>query len=212
MISTLVVDDHPAICFAVKAILEQNGKFDVHTVSDGMSAVAAIKTQNPQLLILDIGLTKMDGLEILSRIQNYHSETKVIILTGLNTELYAERVFKLGAAGFLCKDDDISKLAMISELVMMGYCCFPESVIKPARHVENKVENQDKMTKLSDRELTVLRYLSEGMSNKEIADRLLLSNKTISTYKTRLFEKLGIKDITELNQFQPQDLNVLSGS
>lgn len=191
MISVLVVDDHPAICFAVKAVLEQPNKMTVHTSADGMSAMSMLKSHTFELVILDIALTKMDGLEILSRIHSLDPSIKVIILTGQNADLYAKRALKAGAVGFLSKDDDISKLAEICDLVMAGYSCFPSFCFDDFKHVQ-PMDQSDLMAKLSDRELTVLRYLSTGMSNKEIADRLLLSNKTISTYKTRLMEKLQI--------------------
>lgn len=197
MISVLVVDDHPAICFAVQAILEQSGMLTVKTASDGMSAISLIKTMPFQLIILDIELTKMDGLEMLSRIHNYDETIKVIILTSQKSELYAKRAFKAGAVGFFSKDNDIKKLISLCDLALMGYICFPSNCFEGYKNIET-ADQIDLMEKLSDRELTVLRYLASGMSNKEIADRLLLSNKTISTYKSRLMEKLQISSLDAL--------------
>ena len=83
--------------------------------------------------------------------------------------------------------------------MLQGYLCFPQGTFSSLLNTPAK--NEDVMTRLSDRELTVLRYLSEGLSNKEIADRLLLSNKTISTYKARLMDKLKVHRVEDLASF-----------
>lgn len=202
MITALIVDDHPAICFAVKAVLSQKGNVNITSVADGIAAMSSIKTQRPDLVILDIALAKMDGLEILARIQQYDKSIKVIVLTGQPEEIYAERALRAGAVGFFSKNSDISQLASLSDFIMAGYSCFPTGCIERLQTQIQMADADDLegLAKLSDRELTVLRYLAKGMSNKEIADRLLLSNKTISTYKTRLMDKLQLDNLEQLNE------------
>ncbi|WP_411751368.1 response regulator [Serratia sp. (in: enterobacteria)] len=207
--SWLIVDDHPAICFAVKAILSSLGNDSILTATNGLDAMARIRENTPQLVILDIMLNKMDGLQILQHIRQVDSAIKVVVYTSLSAESYAERALRAGASGFFNKDQDISQLAPLCQLVLQGYACFPQTTLMPLLNASLKNENI--LARLSDRELTVLRYLSEGLSNKEIADRLILSNKTISTYKTRLMEKLKISSTEGLVAFfhhqseQPDD-------
>ncbi|WP_431225068.1 response regulator [Serratia sp. L9] len=195
----LIVDDHPAICFAVKAILSPLGSNAILTATNGLAALAKIKEEAPQLVILDIMLNKMDGLQILQHIRQLDSSIKVVVYTSLPAESYAERALRAGASGFFNKDQDISQLAPLCQLVVQGYSCFPQATLLPLLNAPIQYDNT--LARLSDRELTVLRYLSEGLSNKEIADRLILSNKTISTYKTRLMEKLKINSSEELVAF-----------
>lgn len=195
----LIVDDHPAICFAVKAILSSLGNDSILTATNGLDAMARIRENTPQLMILDIMLNKMDGLQILQHIRQVDSAIKVVVYTSLPAESYAERALRAGASGFFNKDQDIIQLAPLCQLVLQGYACFPQTTLMPLLNAPQKNENN--LALLSDRELTVLRYLSEGLSNKEIADRLILSNKTISTYKTRLMEKLKISCTEDLVAF-----------
>lgn len=192
----LIVDDHPAICFAVKAILSPLGNDSILTATNGLDALARIKENTPQLVILDIMLNKMDGLQILQHIRQVDSDIKVVVYTSLPAESYAERALRAGASGFFNKDQDISQLAPLCQLVLQGYACFPQTTLQPL--LSAPIHNENILARLSDRELTVLRYLSAGLSNKEIADRLILSNKTISTYKTRLMEKLKVNHTEEL--------------
>lgn len=224
----LVVDDHPAICFALKALLSsvkdpsvtnstitapsEKNLFatdrEILTTNNGVNALALIKEHNPQLVILDIMLNKMDGLQILNYIRQYCPETRVVIYSGLSPDIYAERAMRAGASAFFSKDDDISRLPFICQLVLQGYSCFPESVMSLLLSQSAGVNNREEaLSRLSDRELTVLRYLSSGLSNKEIADRLILSNKTISTYKTRLMEKLQVNNTAELYAFLHNEEN-----
>ncbi|CAI1052984.1 response regulator transcription factor [Serratia quinivorans] len=195
----LIIDDHPAICFAVKAILAPLGNNSIITATNGMVALAKIKELQPQLVILDIMLNKMDGLQILQHIRQMNSSIKVIVYSSLPAEIYAERVWRAGACGFFSKEQDLSQLAPLCQVVLQGYHCFPQGTFTSLLNAPT--QNEDIMDRLSDRELTVLRYLSEGLSNKEIADRLLLSNKTISTYKTRLMDKLKVQGADGLANF-----------
>ncbi|WP_167796688.1 response regulator transcription factor [Serratia proteamaculans] len=195
----LIIDDHPAICFAVKAILAPLGNNSIITATNGMVALAKIKELQPQLVILDIMLNKMDGLQILQHIRQMNSSIKVIVYSSLPAEIYAERVWRAGACGFFSKEQDLSQLALLCQVVLQGYHCFPQGTFTSLMNAP--AQDEDLMGRLSDRELTVLRYLSEGLSNKEIADRLLLSNKTISTYKARLMDKLKVQNAEGLADF-----------
>lgn len=200
MTDILVVDDHPAICFALKAILSNIPEFHVSTASDGIAALALVHKKSPQLVILDIALAKTDGLEILHRIHHHDDKIKVLMLSGQNSELYAERACRAGAMGYLSKDEDLSYLPTVCNLMLAGYSFFPAFLMSRLA-VPPQNDTRTPLEKLSDRELTVLRYLAAGLTNKEIATRLSLSNKTISTYKTRLQQKLNVSHIADMQKF-----------
>jgi DNA-binding NarL/FixJ family response regulator len=200
----IVVDDHPAICFALKTVLEKDGQFIVHTASDGIQAMAAVKEKQPDLIVLDISLARMDGIETLNRIKHYDAKIKVLILTGQPVELYALRTLKAGADGFVSKDGDLNQIGDICRQLIDGYCCFPSFCLTQLLSESKQQRGSDPLDALSDRELAVMRYLVDGKSNKEIGDLLLLSNKTISTYKSRLFDKLQTTDIQRLKALLEQ--------
>jgi len=197
MPSILIVDDHPAICFALKATLEANDDFFVTTTTDGGQVMALIREIQPDLIILDIALLKLDGLDLLTRIKHYSAATRVLILTGQPAEIYAARSLKAGAAGFLSKQHVLTAIDAVVRLLLDGYYCFPAECLTPEK-MPPVVDNSELLMRISDREITVLRYLAEGKTNKEIAELLQLSNKTISTYKARLLEKSGAGSLAEL--------------
>jgi len=108
---------------------------------------------------------------------------------------------KAGAAGYISKLNDLSELVKAIKAVMGGYTFFPNLASSSVRRSDAETTDLELIQKLSDRELMILQQLSQGLSNKEIADTMLLSNKTVSTYKTRLIEKLNVKSVVYLADF-----------
>ncbi|WP_128174352.1 response regulator transcription factor [[Pantoea] beijingensis] len=200
MYHALIVDDHPAICFALKSFLTNNLQFEVNTAADGIRAMSMIKMQKTDIVLLDIALAKMDGMETLSRIKQFDSNIKVVILTGQPAEQYALRTLRAGAEGFISKDVDLTHIGLICQQIIDGYSYFPSFCVRTLANEPLDTSESAPLDKLSNREMAVLRYLIEGKSNKEIGELLLLSNKTISTYKTRLFEKTGCQNVDELKR------------
>jgi len=201
----LIVDDHPAICFALKAMLEKIPGFTVSSAADGVRAMALVKQKKPALVILDIMLARLDGLEVLARIKQFDPAIKVVILTGLSAEHYAMRTLRGGAEAFLGKNIDLHDIPLICRQILQGYSYYPDFCLKQ-RSIELAMQPvATPVSALSDRELSVLRYLLAGKSIKEIAVLLVLSNKTISTYKARIFEKTGTNDLDHLKtMMEPQ--------
>ncbi|MGE9551282.1 response regulator [Erwinia amylovora] len=206
----VVIDDHPAICFAVKALLAPLTNGEIHIATSGVSALASIREHQPELIILDIMLNKMDGLQVLHHIRQLMTRARVVVYTSLPTDTYAPRALRGGAAAFFSKEADIRQLLPLCQLVLQGYSCFPYTTLNG---LTASLQQDDPLTSLSDREMTVMRYLVSGLSNKEIAERLLLSNKTVSTYKRRLLDKLQQDSIEGLARLlTPQQADGEQGS
>ncbi len=205
----VVIDDHPAICFAVKALLAPLTHSEIRTATSGTTALACIKEHQPDLVILDIMLNKMDGLQLLQHARRLMPSLRVVVYTSLPAEIYAARALRAGAAAFFNKEADIRQLLPLCQLVWQGYGCFPQATLDAVKErVSTLSPEKNPLAALSDREMTLLRYLSSGMSNKEIAGRLLLSNKTISTYKRRLLAKLEqdtVSGLIALHESQHKD-------
>lgn len=201
MFKALVVDDHPFIRSSVKMLLKKE-HFDVVAEADnGADAVQMAREHEPDLIVLDIAMPKLDGLEVIARICALDLKCKILVLTSQSPLFYSMRCMKAGAAGYISKTNDLDELIKAIKAVMGGYTFFPNLANSSVRRSDVETTDLELIQSLSDRELTILQQLSQGLSNKEIGDAMLLSNKTVSTYKTRLIEKLKVKSVVYLADF-----------
>lgn len=195
----LVVDDHPFIRLALGTVLAQAGHEVVAEADNGVEAISLIRQHNPQLVLLDVTMPKLDGIAVINRIKRFEMTTRIIIFTSLASEYYALRCIKAGASGFISKTDDLGTVAEAIQSVMRGEIYYPEEVNVSTRNNDMLLVGEMEMiSSLSDRELSVLQQLSRGMRNKAIAENLMLSSKTVSCYKARLIDKLGVKSVVDL--------------
>jgi len=198
MHSVLIVDDHPVIRLAVRMLLENEGYRIVGESDNGVDAMQMTRESPPDLIILDIGIPKLDGLEVLSRFNSMSSRSKVLVLTAQSPVLFATRCMLSGACGYVCKQEDLSELLSAVKAVLSGYNYFPSQAINPLRQQDGTATEMDLFKTVNDRELMVLQLFAQGRSNKEIASGMFLSNKTVSTYKKRLMQKLKASSLVEL--------------
>lgn len=201
MFKAMVVDDHPFIRASVKMLLQQENIEVVAEADNGADAVQRAREHAPDLIVLDIAMPRLDGLEVISRIMAQEQHSKIVVLTSQSAVFYAMRCMKAGAAGYISKTDDLNELVKAIKAVMGGYTFFPNLTTSSVRRSDAQASDLELIQSLSDRELTILQQLSNGMSNKEIGEAMLLSSKTISTYKTRLIEKLNVKSVVYLADF-----------
>ncbi|WP_152223681.1 response regulator transcription factor [Pseudomonas sp. SCB32] len=194
----LIVDDHPFVRAGVKLVLSQEG-FEVAGEADnGIDAVQMARDCSPDLIVLDISIPRLDGLEVIGRLNGAASGIKVLVLTSQSAECFSPRCLKAGASGFVSKSGDLSELVRAAKAVMDGYTYFPAIAVNSVRRTDIDATEADRIALLSDRELMILQHLARGLSNKEIGDAILLSNKTVSTYKARVIEKLNVRTLVDL--------------
>ncbi|MCF7509485.1 MULTISPECIES: response regulator transcription factor [Vibrio] len=196
-----VVDDHPLICAAIESLLKKSELFSVvESACDTTEAHTYLKSNQVDLLILDVNLETSDGFEFLKRARIYGYKGKVLYVSANNARFYSETAFNIGADGYVCKSDRMGLILDAVEAVISGYHFFK---------FVSQVDPTDRGTdvKLSNREAIVFQYLTEGKSNKEIAELMFLSQKTISTYKTRILDKFKVKSIVELMGLRDSVLN-----
>lgn len=193
----MIVDDHPVVIMAMRIMLEQNGYCVTATTDNGVDALKLIREHRPDAVIMDIGIPKLDGLEVINRLNNLALPSKVLVLTAQPSEYFVTRCIQAGASGFVSKQNDLTEVLGALRTVLSGHTYFPNFT-----NIQQKQNSQqteaEKLAKLSGREMMVLQQLANGLSNKEIANHMLLSNKTISTYKTRLLEKLNARTLVDL--------------
>ncbi|MDM5068974.1 response regulator transcription factor [Aeromonas salmonicida] len=197
MAKILIVDDHPAIRMAVNILLEQDGHHIVAEVDNGVDAIVAAKKHQPDIIVLDIGIPKLDGIEVIKRIKALNIGIKVVILSAQATHHVMVRCLQADADGFMSKLDDLSLLKSMLSQIENGQVCFPRDVITGARDAYI-LDKEGLLSSLSNREMSVLMHICQGHTNKKIAEHMLLSEKTVSTYKTRLMQKLNVTNMIDL--------------
>ncbi|MBW9414478.1 fimbria biosynthesis transcriptional regulator FimZ [Enterobacter hormaechei] len=194
----IIMDEHPIVRMSIEVLLQKNKNIQVKLKSgDSHEVLDCIRNHPIDLVILDIEMTGTDGFVLLKRISNLNKDIKALFLSSKSEAFYAGRAIRAGANGFVSKRKDLGEIYNAVEMILTGYSFFPSETLSFINHLGSRTGAAVDMP-LSNREVTVLRYLANGLSNKEIADQLLLSNKTISAHKSNIFSKLGVQSIVEL--------------
>lgn len=201
MRKALIVDDHPFIRRIVRSVLEQLN-FQVAAETDnGATALDLARTHLPHLMVLDLSMPKLDGLEVLKRLHILGLPIKVLVLTSKGASYFADRCIRAGAIGFIEKTEDVDTLSKAINVVMNGHLFLNDREVNLPSLEHQELSDIALLKTLSDRELHTLQYLVSGLSNKKISKVMLLSQKTVSTYKARVMAKLNISSVVYLAEF-----------
>lgn len=202
MTMVMIVDDHPALRLVIKTHLTQVANIeDVVEAGNGQEAVELTRQYLPDLAILDVDIPRINGLDVIPRLRLAHPHIRVMILSGHDTPTFVQRAVRAGAQGFVSKTQDISEIVRGVEAILSGYSVFPVTSGTIVAPLVGELNEQAKLELLSDKELIVLQMLAKGMSNKSIGEALFMSDKTVSTYKARLREKLGLSSLAGMIEF-----------
>lgn len=197
MIHTVfVVDDHPLICAGIKALLQSYNFSVIGTAEKGDFLITELHYLRPDVLLLDLTMPGRAGIPLIADIKRTLPQQKIIVFTASESFFYQRCCLQLGVEGYVCKRGELETLITAIKEVDGGKRFYP--VTHTAMNNGELIENE-KLMNLTRRELMVLVKLASGMSNKEIASQLQLSNKTISTYKIKILRKLGLKGISGIN-------------
>jgi two-component system response regulator FimZ (fimbrial Z protein) len=192
------MDEHPIVRMSIEVLLQKNKDISVVLKTDsGREVIEYMRSHPVDLVILDIELPGVDGFSLLKRIKGIQQDTKILFLSSKSERFYAGRAIQAGANGFVSKRKEQEDIYNAVEMLLSGYSFFPSDTLNFISNAKSQQGTVDDMP-LSNREVTVLRYLANGLSNKEIAEQLLLSNKTISAHKANIFSKLRVSSIVEL--------------
>lgn len=197
--SVLIADDHPVVRSALRILVKQEGFQRIFEASKGNEVISMIREHRPDVVVLDLVMPEMDGLDVLERIRDNEMQCQVVVFTSLARTFYQERCMRAGAGAFVSKSSGMDDVLKALRAVSVGYTYF-QSLPTVALNSLQRTE-KEMIDKLSNRELTICLYLANGLSNKEIAEIMHLSHKTISTYKTRLTEKLNLQSKVHLRDF-----------
>jgi DNA-binding NarL/FixJ family response regulator len=200
----LIVDDHPIFCLGMGELI--NREKDLMVCGCEESAAKALKTIDrlmPDLVIVDISLKKSDGIDLVKEINQRFAGMPVLMLSMYDESLYAERALLAGARGYIMKQEATVLVVGAIRKVLKGEIYASANVKEKAFQrlvAQHAPVKRSPIDILTDRELEVFRLIGEGLSTREIAERLHLSVKTIGTYRENIKEKLGLKHYTQLVQ------------
>jgi DNA-binding NarL/FixJ family response regulator len=203
MITILLADDHSLMRAGLKRILEDEPDMQVVAeASDGLEAVETYQRIRPTVIILDISMPKMDGLEVLRRILELDPKVRILFLTVYPEKQYGARVLKAGALGYVTKGICSYDLPQAVRTVAGGRKYISDEA-KDILAMQALVSRSDlaPLERLSNRELQVLRLIARGSRTRQIANQLGVSIKTVHTYRVRLLEKLGLESNADLCRF-----------
>lgn len=193
----LLVDDHPALLLALRNLLEKEIPFEVVGIAhDGNDCLTRAKELAPDLVVLDLDMPKTDGFDVIRRLKICLPNGRLLVLSSLDEQVYGGRVRSLGGHGFVNKTASGNVILAACVAVSQGYTFF-----SIAKNGMEGITDADKLELLSDREFQVLKFLGKGLANHEISKQLHISNKTVATYKTRLYDKIGVNNIADLINF-----------
>ena len=207
-IRLLVVDDHPVVRAGLHTLLATQPDMEVvGEAVDGASAVERALELQPDVVVMDLTMGEMDGLAATREIVDRLPETKVVVLTMHANEEYLRQALQAGATGYVLKEAVDTEIAVAIRVVQRGevflYPSFTRVLLADLIQGEEKDDRfrQDGYERLSEREKDVLRLVALGDTNREIAERLYLSVRTVETYRARLMEKLNLKSRGELVRY-----------
>lgn len=207
-IRILLADDHPLVRSGLMKLLEPFKEFVVvGEAEDGEEAVALAKKLAPDLVIIDLSMPRLNGIEATKLIQKVSPASRVLVLTMHENEEYVYQIFKSGAGGYLLKNTGREELATAIRAVSKGGKFFSPRVseimvqayVKKAEAREER-ESKDELP-LTKRELEILELVAEGLNNQQMAERLFISTRTVETHRMNIMQKLDIHDAANLVRF-----------
>ncbi|MBI5904885.1 MAG: response regulator transcription factor [Deltaproteobacteria bacterium] len=207
MIRVLLADDHSIVRDGLRRLIDGAGDMAVVAeAADGREAIRKAEETRPDVVVVDISMPGMDGLEAVERIHGALPKTAILVLTMHEEEQYVVRAFGAGAGGYITKRAAADQLIRaIRKVHGGGRYLSDEAAEALARRMGKGPSDRTSLDALSTREIQVLRGLALGRSNREIAEGYAISPKTVDTYRFRLLKKLGLRNNAELTRFAIQN-------
>ena len=210
MIRVFVADAHPIVHKGLKAVFRNSN--EIRIVGKGLhyrDLVDYIRSKKVDIVVLEIELPGFEEIRTLRKLKDQYTKVRFLVFTALSEEIYAISALKYGASGFLCKDNPLNKIKDAILKISTGGVFITNELAEHMAFNETGANPRALINQLSEREIQVLRLLVNGKRNKEIAMSLSISDKTVSTYRSRLMKKLKVKNLVEmLNKLQQIDLDM----
>lgn len=206
--TVILVDDHRVVIEGIKSALKEHPEFEViGEVTDGLEAINLANSIMPDIMILDISMPGVSGVEVVRKLKVSDLDIKIVVYTMHSSKEFIIDLFKAGISAYVLKDDPLSDLILSLKAVTNGETYFstmaPNVLLRHMKEMEEKDfsnDSDDSYNSLSLREQEVFKHLAEGTSIKNIADKLYISPKTVESHKYNIMEKLQAKSIVELTK------------
>ncbi len=199
LIKVLIVDDHALVRIGIRRLLEDTNDIEVIAeAEDGESALSCVNQYTPDVVLLDLKMPGLDGLEVIRRLKRSHPAIKIIALSAVSTEPFPSKVLQLGAMGYVTKESSFDEMAAAIRRVSRGEKYLSAELAQRMAMNSLAPVADSPFCELSDREMQVMFMITSGLTVPEISKRLFLSTKTINCYRYRMFAKLNIKNDVEL--------------
>ena len=201
----LIADDHYVVSAGIRSALMEQPEFEVvGNVTDGRQAVEFVKSLAPDIVIMDISMPNLSGIEATRQIKQINPEIRIVIYTMHSDKGFVVDLFKAGISAYILKDDPLSDLILALQAVKTGGTYFstmaPTILLRHMKNLEDKVTNEDPFDRLSLREKEVFQLLADGKSVKETARELCISPKTVESHKYNIMEKLRVNKTIDLTK------------
>jgi two-component system response regulator NreC len=202
----IIAEDHTILRAGLRALLVSHGDIEiVGEAGDGREAVRIVDKHIPDLLLIDLSMPKLNGMEAIREIKGRHPQIKILVLTVHKSDEYIVASLDAGANGYMLKDASHNELLLAIEYVMDGKVFISPSISDKVvdGYLEQKKGNKTKsvLDLLTSREREVLKLIAEGYKNKEIADHLCISLKTVEKHRSNLMEKLDLRNTAVLTKY-----------
>jgi two-component system response regulator FimZ (fimbrial Z protein) len=199
MIKICLADNHPIVHYGIKSYFKDNSEINIVGHAEDFTTLEDIlNKKSVDIVILDLDLEGLSSINLIKGMVKDYPSTKIMIFTNLSEQMYAPNALKAGVSAYIHKTSKLENLASALIKVYGGAVVFSETVKKNLALIGKRNKSERLYRKLSTREIEVLRYLSDGKKNKEIAKILDLNEKTVSTYKLRLLTKLNVTNLVDL--------------
>jgi len=204
-IKAVLVEDHTIVREGLRPLLEGRGIEVIGEAGDGLEAVKIAKELNPQIVIMDVALPRLGGIEATRRILKAKPDIKVVMLTIHDEPQFVYKALEAGARGYLVKEAPLDELMNAIKAVMRGETYlstnFPPGVLESYAKMVRRGKTADEFSQLTRREREILQYIAEGYTSPEIARILFISKKTVENHRANIMEKLDIHDTAGLVRY-----------
>lgn len=199
MINLIIADDHVVLRQALSEMLLSLGKYQVlGQASDGEQLLELLKSNRPDLVIMDVTMPKMDGVEAIRKMSEHNTSVPVLVLSANDGERKVKEALKAGAKGYLPKNTALEELEFAIQSILEGKTYLSPSITEPLMSGGSRGENPSEV--LTARELEILKHLADGKPNREIGKLLHISIRTVDTHRSNILKKLKVRTNAELTK------------
>ena len=202
-IKAILADDHALVREGLKQILEFDGSIEIiGEASNGQECIDLLQSLTPDIILLDINMPVLNGLEVIERLHKESQFPKILLLTVHNEIEYVIRAIELGINGYILKDADSKELKNAIHLIIEGENYIEPSLIPDMdKKIMDRTSDSEKIQALTKREIEILKLISKGLINRDIANELFISERTVKNHISNIFKKIDVNDRTQAALF-----------